>query len=83
MSPLTQIIQTNNLSSTLNKLATEKNTENPLVLTNLNENYLFKNQKLYTLGGTEQEVAQLTNGLSFILTDESSNGISKRNMLLN
>ena len=76
LSPLDKIVQTTNLQSSLLRA-----TGNPLVITNLDENYQFKNQTLSSLQWNP--LATLDNGLTFELTAEEDFWVSRWNMLLN
>lgn len=62
LSPLDRIIQTTNLQASIKNAS-----GNPLIISNLDENYQFKDKTLFSRQGTP--LASLSNGLTFTLTE--------------
>lgn len=76
LSPLDRIIQTTNLQASIKNAS-----GNPLIISNLDENYQFKDKTLFSRQGTP--LASLSNGLTFTLTEGEDFWVNRWNMLLN
>jgi hypothetical protein len=60
---LDRIVQTTNLQASIKNAS-----GNPLIISNLDENYQFKDKILFSRQGTP--LASLSNGLTFTLTED-------------